>query len=410
MRREEYRKVKLPDSDANTSSMRIAFLGNQGNNSYRYCKWMRQRGHDAHLYLFPKENPARSLPELLDAELIDNYPDWIRQFDDGGIFRFFNRAAAPRMIDRQYDVVITSGATGLMAAGRFSLPVVHITLGSEVSQFPLWIWKLKLSIRWRLACFLMRRNLKRVRKIVTMGFWPELRTLESLGYADKTVVWGFPEDCRDNLNRVNRKQLDELTARYADCEKVFIWLGRLNFLDTASVEYKAAEKFLDAFEMLVRDGRKVKAIVGAHGYDVEAFRKRVTQKGLDSSIDYVGHIPVHEMLTYMSLPNCVSMDAPDLERGHVFGGVVREAMSVGSPVIAGMDIDSVTRSYGPGCPILTAFDVQSCHEAMTAVTDMDDGEFAQLRNATERWARSYVHYDQRMDMLSEILADVVGRW
>jgi len=332
------------------------------------------------------------------------YPSWIHEYDDKGILWPLRPGQVARRIDSEYDIVVTTGATGLMAARHFKqIPVVHLSLGSEISEFPLWVWKLRLSMRWRLACFLMRRNLKRVRKVVTMGFWPELRALESLGHKDKTVIWGFPEDCLDNRSRVNLKQLDELTARYAEYDRVFIWLGRLNFLDTASIEYKAAERFLDAFEMLVRDGRRVKAIVGAHGYDVTAFKEREVAKGLEMHIDYVDHMPTHEMLTYMSLPNCVSLDAPDLERGHVFGGVVREAMSVGSPVIAGMDEESVTRSYGPGCPILTAVDVQSCYESMSAVTVMDDGEFTRLKEATNDWACRYVHYERRMDMLSEVL-------
>ena len=91
-------------------------------------------------------------------------------------------------------------------------------------------------------------------------------------------------------------------------------------------------------DTLVRNGKHaVKAIVGAHGYDVTAFKELVVTKGLETHVDYVGHMPAREMLTYLSLPNCAAMDVPDLERGHVFGGIAREAMSVGAPVIAGPD-------------------------------------------------------------------------
>ena len=240
-------------SELKTAPMRIAFVGNQDNNAYRICRWIRRRDIDVHLYLFCKENPARSLPELVDVDLSDGYSRWIHQYDDTGAFWPLRRREIARQIDRRYDLVVTSGATGLLAAGHFRrAPVVHLTLGGEVSMFPLWVWRRKLSLKWRAACFLMRRNLKRVAKVVTMGFRPELRALEALGHINKTVVWGWPEDPEGNRKRVDRAQLAELAADYADFDKVFIWMTRLNFTDTDSVEYKGAERFLDELMNIFR--------------------------------------------------------------------------------------------------------------------------------------------------------------
>lgn len=397
------------DSESNIAPIRIAFVGNQDNNAYRICRWIRQRGIDVHLYLFCKENPDRSLPELVDVEWSDGYSQWIYQYDDTGIFWPLHRCKISRQIDNRYDLVVTSGATGLLAAGHFRhTPVVHLTLGGEVSMFPLWIWRWKLSLRWRAACFLMRRNLKRVAKVVTMGFRPELRALETLGHKAKTVVWGWPEDPEGNRKRVNRSQLEELTADYADFDRVFIWMARLNFMDTDPVEYKGAERFLDAFEMLVRDGvHKVKAIVGAHGYDVQAFKDRAAEKGLADHIDYVQHMPFHQMMAYLSLPNGVVVDVLDAERGHIFGGVVREAMSLGSPVITAMDNDTIVQCYGPHCPIIKADNTQSCYEGMVRVTTMDDEDFVQLGRTVRRWADEYLHYDRRVDELIDVFRGTV---
>jgi len=389
--------------------MRIAFVGNQDNNAYRICRWIRQRDIDVHLYLFCKENPDRSLPELVDVEWSDGYSQWIHQYDDTGTFWPLNRSKVARQIDRHYDLVVTSGATGLLAAGHFRhTPVVHLTLGSEVSEFPLWVWRRKLSLKWRAASFLMRRNLKRVAKVITMGFRPEVRTLETLGHKAKTVVWGWPEDPEGNRKRVDRAQLAELAADYAESDRVFVWMTRLNFVDTNSVEYKGAERFLDAFEMLVRRGTcKVKAIVGAHGYDVEAFKERVAEKGLGDHIDYVQHMPFHRMMAYLSIPNGVVVDVLDTERGHIFGGVVREAMSLGSPVIAAMDSETVVQCYGPDCPIIKADDVQSCYEGMVRVAGMDDEVFTQLRQSAGQWADEYLHHNRRVEELMNIFRSTV---
>ena len=389
------------DSESHITEMRVAFVGNQDNNAYRLCRWIRRRDIDAHLYLFRSETPTRSMPEQVDVELAAGYPEWLRTYDDTSVIWPVKRGKVARRIDSEYDVVVTSGITGLLAAGHFKrTPVVHLSLGSEISEFPLWVWKRGLSLKWRAACYVMRRNLKRVAKII----WPEPRALEILGHRDKLVTWGFPEDPEDNRARVDHKQLDDLTARYADCDRVFIWLTRLNFVDTSSVEYKAVEKFLDAFERLVRDGKHaVKAIVGEHGYDVAAFKERVTAKGLDTHVDYVGHMPIHEMLTYMSIPDCVVVDVPNLECGYIIGGVVREAMSLGTPVVAAMDSDIILHCYGPDCPVIEAHDTQTCYEGMARVAAMNGGEFAQLRKSVDEWTDRYLHYDRRIDKFIKLL-------
>jgi glycosyltransferase involved in cell wall biosynthesis len=390
--------------------MRIAFVGNQDNNAYRLCKWIRQRDIDAELYLFPRENPTRSRPEQVDPDLADGYPSWVRQYDDNVGLWPLKRGPVARRIDNEHQLVVTSGATGLLAAGYFKhTPVVHIALGSEVSQYPLWVWRWRLSLKWRAASFIMRRNLKRVAKIVTLGFRPELAALDALGCGDKAVVWGWPEDPQGNRRRVDRRLLAELTDAYAEFDRVFLWTARLNFMDPSAVDYKGADRFLDALEMLAADGKyKFKAIVGSHGYDVDVFKARAAEKGLDDHIDYTDHMPFHRMLTYMSIPNGVVVNVLDADRGHIFGGIVREAMSLGAPVISAADADTVIRCYGADCPIMRACDAQSCREAMVSVLEMDDQEFSALGLSAGRWADEHLHYDRRLDELLDVLGGVHG--
>ena len=65
--------------------MKIALVGNQDNNAYRLCKWVREHGEDAHLYMMRQEQGPRSKPELVDPQLADEgYPPWVRQYDDAG--------------------------------------------------------------------------------------------------------------------------------------------------------------------------------------------------------------------------------------------------------------------------------------------------------------------------------------
>ena len=53
--------------------MKIAFVGNQDNNAYRICIWLRERNIDVHLYMFRQEVGTRSRPELIDVKLAENF-------------------------------------------------------------------------------------------------------------------------------------------------------------------------------------------------------------------------------------------------------------------------------------------------------------------------------------------------
>ena len=389
--------------------MKVAFVGNQDNNAYRCCVWLRDSGVEAHLYMIRQESGPRSRPEAVDVQLEGNYPDWIHQYDDTGRLSFLRPGRTAGEIEQEFDIVVTSGATGLLAANHFRrVPVVHLTLGSEVNDFPLRLLKLRAGgLKWRAAAWLMRRALRRVNRIVTHGFWPELQALEAMGLLDKTVIWGIPEDTRNNRSRVNAELLKQLDDKYSRYDCVFVWLSRLIFRDPASPEYKAVEKYLDAFERLaLTDKANVRAIFGDHGTDAEAFRKLVTEKGLDGHVDWVPHLAFWELLTYCSITNAAIVDVPDMQRGHILGGLVREGLSVSAPVIAAWDAELVELCYGEGCPVLRAVDAESCYRAMRRVADMGGEEFARLKQQSAEWADKHLHYERRMGELISLLGQV----
>ena len=390
--------------------MKVAFVGNQDNNAYRICRWLREAGAAAHLYLIRQERGPRSFPEFVDTSLAGNYPDWIRQYDDKGRLSFLLPSKLARRVDREYDVVVTSGATGLLSANHFRhAPVVHLTLGSEVNDFPMRLFKLRAGgPRWQAAAWLMRRCLRRVNKIVTHGFWPEMRALAALGHLDKTVIWGFPEDARENRDRVGPELLAELNRACDACERVFVWLGRVNYLDKSDVEYKAPEVFLEAMRKLaIDDGRDVRAIVGEHGKDIDEFKRLVAEQGLTGRVRFVPHMDYWKVLTHFSVTNGVVVDVPEMEHGHIIGGLVREALSVGAVVIAAWDEQLVGLCYGEGCPVLRATDVNSCYAAMKHTADMSREELAALKQRSAEWADKHLHYERRIGELVSLLRQTI---
>ncbi len=177
--------------------MKIALVGNQDNNAYRLCKWLRQAGQDAVLYMFRQESGPRSQPELVDPELAGKpMPDWLRMYDDTrGRLSLVLGSRLAAQIERDVDVVVTAGATGLLAARHFrSAPVVHLSLGSEIAEFPMRLWSPGASPAWRAVAFLTRRAIRRVDRIVEV-YSRSLLTLWRWGNWTRSRFGASPRTC-----------------------------------------------------------------------------------------------------------------------------------------------------------------------------------------------------------------------
>jgi len=391
--------------------MRVALIGNMGNNLYRLGKWLREAGVDAHLYLLRQERGNRCLPEEIDPHIAPDaggYPDWIHQYDDRSQTWFLRRSRVARDIDAQFDVLVTMGARGLVAVMHFRrIPILHWSSGSEVSEYPLWLFARGTSLRWRVVSLQMRRALQRVRLVVT-GFEPEVEALRRLGLERKTRIWGGPEDVRDNLARIDTDLADRLRRRYEPYRRVFLWLSRLNFADRSRPVYKGPEIFLDAFERLAgRWGHEVRAVIGTHGDDVDAFVQRVQQKHLGDTIDFVPHLPYAELLAYLALPRAVVVDNLAKEYG-VLAGMARDALSVGAVTVKALDRDFVRKCHGEGCPILDAEDAETCYQAMNRLVEMDDAAFGRLQDAHRAWAMEHIDYHNRLPWFIERLEEIAA--
>lgn len=396
--------------------MRIDLVGNQGNNAYRLCKWLREAGVDARLHLLDGESNERSQPAHVDRELASGeWPDWLkrlpgtpRQSRVG--WREVLTPSWPEEIadlESDTDLVLTSGFHGLFAATAFQkVPVVHFSLGSEVTDLPVRLFGRgeRRKIRWE--ALLARRSLAHVRAVLT-SYSRTVLTLHGLGHAHKTRPWGFPEDLDGNVDRIDRELLAELDAQYADYDAVFLWFSRLNFRDPKRADYKGPERFLAAYETLVADGKaNVRALIGAHGTDADAFREQVASRGLEDHVDFVPHLPYWKLLTYLSLRNGVVFDLIDVEKGTP-GGLVREALSVRAPVVMALDRKSLDVFYGPGCPMLDAPDATQCHQAMRQWLAFSPEERSAYARDCAEWARRVLDRHRATERLLAILREVI---
>lgn len=394
--------------------MRVALVGNQGNNAYRICKWLREDGVDATLYLLDGESPQRSFPWLVDRDIETNRPPWIRELHgnprQGRVQWRELRRARPTpetiAVEADHDVILTAGFHGLFLAPAFRRrPVVHLSLGSEVTDLPRRLFGRNEPARTRREAWLARRGLDHARAVLT-SYSRTVETLVGLGHAAKTRPWGHPEDLDSNRSRIDRDLLARLDQEYGRYDAVFLWFSRLNFEDPRRADYKGPERFLAAFERIVREGEhEVRAIIGEHGRDAAAFRERVRSAGLESHVDFVAHLPYWKLLTHLAIERGILFDLIDVEKGTP-GGVVREALSVGAPLAMALDHDSLEVFYGPDCPFFDVPTATACYQVMRTWLEMDTAERRAYAGRCAAWSRQTLDRRAACRRLLSILGEV----
>lgn len=369
--------------------LRVAFIGNQGNNAYRMCKWGRMLGVEARLFHCPSQyNRERSLPELVDPELASGYPDWIKVLETKDYFD--HNPAAVASINSTNDAIVTTGEYGIHQLRHFHGPVLaHLPVGGDVGVTPWRDFTLFPTAEAQERQRLYLLSLGRYNVIVTANPMTQAK-LEHFGLKGRVVMWTSPEDVISNREKVDRQVYAELVARYQETPRVFMWLSRL-MLDKQRFANKAVDFFIKALARLLeeRPDCPVRVIMGDHGPDREEARSLVERLGLGPRVEWVEHQPYTHLLAFLSLPNAVLFDELD-PAGDWIGGIGRDALSVGCVTVKSNDPRRAAYLYGPGCPVLHASSEEQCLQRMRQV--LDDDFFQQQKKATLEWADKYMHY------------------
>ncbi|QEG38654.1 hypothetical protein UC8_06120 [Roseimaritima ulvae] len=377
---------------------------------------MRKLGIAAKLVLIEgTDNHERDLPESVDSSLLSGYPDWITKYS-----RFDKRFGR---LANDFDIGLTVGPSGLKAVTKISaIPTVHLVVGSEVWDLPLrytpphsQALQFCHRVYYRLAsqttaagrrreAMLSRKAISKSR-VLLADFEPVIRATEQIGATGKVRVWPTPEDVEGNQARVDTNLLESLNNKYGKYKRTILWLSRVNFADKKASAYKGAENFLAAFKRLVHeDQADVRAIVGTHGEDIEAFKSLAQQWKLDDHIDFVPHLPLWKLLTYMAIDNAIVCD--QMFDMNCITGLAREGLCLGTAFVMGVDQRLMQISYGAALPVERATDSVECLESLRKLYALSSDGFAARQESVRAWTRQYLDYRVVIPRLTSILEEV----
>lgn len=394
----------------NHRTMNICIFGNQDNAGYRFCKWLREAGHEAHLYMMEHFESERSQPEAIDRSLAESgYPEWLHRFHNTPVTTVFGDRRTFSEIEQRFDVALVLGSIGMMNAHHLrNIPLVNVSTGPS-NQGVIRMWdhiSLKHRVFWTTVRYFVRKSVRRCTKVL-VHYDPEIYSLGVQGALGKIVFYGMPEDVAGNARRVDQAMLQELNARYAQYDRVFIWLGRIAFSDPANPMYKGTNKFLAAAEKVIKEGARVRLVIGKHGEDYQALADMAESAGMSGHIDWVDHMPYWQLLAYLSIANSVIFD--ELTPLHcVSTGMFRETLSVGGVLVRSFS-PVLTRAGhgGDDCPVLHAESAEEVHARMRQVVAWSEDEYRAWRERAMRWALEQLDSRSQIKRLVRLLEEVV---
>jgi hypothetical protein len=381
--------------------VKICFFGNQGNNAYKHCKYLRELGHDAHLILFAGKETKRSNPEYIDKDLENGYPEWIFRYSTKQfLFNIIPRLdkEIKEKVNNDYDVVVVSGNFAMKLASTFSkkVPLVLLLTGSS-----------NLGVVHKRS-YLKRKTVKRSMMILGGGAF-QVTLLKMINQHNKLHFHAQMEDIYANQESINEELLNKLIAQYKKYDKVFIWLSR-SVVEKNDNAYKAPEVFIEAVEKFIKSNQKnIKVIMGAHGRDFPIVKEKIKNYDIEDHFDFVPHLRYRDVLTYLSLPNGVVFDSLRPDRLESISGILRDALSVGAVYVARINYDMLKMRHGPDCPIFDAKNSDEACQVMKTLCELDESEFQELQKKTLSWAEKYLHYKNQINRFENLLYQVYWR-
>lgn len=379
--------------------MKLIFYGNQDNIGYRFCKWLRSLDYEIDLYIEENFSENRCLPEHDDPHIVNNYPEWIKKIRIYKLNSIFFPSQLKKKL-KNYNILLTSG-NYIIPALDADIPILFIPTGSDLNYLPFRNESLKGSF----FSFIYRRRIIKVSAIL-VGQEDCVIATKFLGVYNKVERFSFPVDMVAYKRNKNNNLLHEIDTKFKDQDILFFNPSRKN-LNVNDIAYKGNEKILFAFSKFLINNRNIKAtlILGMHGADVSRFEDLIEELQIRSSCFLIPHLDLVELHTYLNLEKIVVLDQFAYSTYNILGGLEREAICFGTPVISALNTQTAEfiQTVGPNCPLKTAFTVEEIYNFMIYFSKQSHKDREEFKKNSIAWAFKYLHWENRIHQITNIL-------
>lgn len=345
-----------------------------------------------------KLHGERNLPEWENIHLKNNYPGWIVKFPDFFLPYIYPRFQL-RKLAGKFDLIITAGEY-IIPSLTLNKPVVILPVGGDMTRLPFGSKSLKQEIH----SWLFRKRIHKVSSIITEQediVWAS----KLLGQGEKIIRFPFLVDVHQLQENINHNLLNVLKKKYNGLDGIVFHPARKN-LDPGRIDYKGNDKLLRAFKKFTDDypEKQISMISGLHGRHVNQYREMVHKLGMEKHVEFIDHLSLPDLHAYMALDRVAVFDQ-FTHNLNTLGGIQREALAFGKPVVSSTNINSreFIEAYGAGCPVWQAFDEEQIYNCMVDIFDQSPDERKEYSNIAISWVKKYLHWENRIDEFLGIL-------
>ena len=338
------------------------------------------------------------MPEWEDIHLKNGYPDWIIKFPEF-LPPYIYPGCKLRKLVRKFDLILTAGEH-IIPVLKLNKPIVILPVGGDLTRLPFG----NNTFMQEIHSYLFRKRINKAKYIITEQediAWAS----KLLGQGDKIIRFPFLVDVHQLKENINHSLLDELKEKYKDLDGIIFHPTRKN-LDPKRIDYKGNDKLLIAFKRFIEEHpeKQISMISGLHGRHADQYKAMVKRLELRKYVEFIDHLSLPDLHAYMALDHAVVFDQ-FTHNLNTLGGIQREAMAFGKPVVSSTDVNSpeFIAAYGKNCPLWPAFNEEEIYRCMEEIFSKSAGEWKKINHITLSWIEEHLHWDNRIDEFISIL-------
>jgi len=383
--------------------MRVHLYGNTLNNAVVVGRLLQNSGCDVQVFIPCDDRIAeQDRPEWEYGDMLDQIEGMLVRVPPPRPFRPAHFAFLNAFVKADILHVFGEGPALLSANLRKLPPAVFQSFGGDLQILPWQTWPL----RERVYAAMQRVGIRRCRHAIIMPYQHAL--LKRLGFSGAvTDDLPFMADYA-HMRSVPRHSW--VSDRFGNYKLLVYFPSRHVYTQDIGPYAKNNYVGLLGFSRFVREHRvtpeDVRLVIVNKGVRFHESLSLIEREGIRPYVDILEEHPRAAVYSFMSLSQVVVLDQfPDLPE-MTFGGIAREALFHGAPVVVKTDVRAICRMYQSNdLPILHASDAGEV--AFQLGQMLNERRRLAQRNTVKAWADRYLNNDRLVSRLTQIYRDVL---
>ncbi|MDQ1439282.1 MAG: hypothetical protein QOK43_2911 [Acidimicrobiaceae bacterium] len=372
--------------------MTVLFMGNVCNFAYWFAKWGQALGYDTHALIEDDDPSPRNHPQWEDSTYDpDRPPPWVHFYTAGSALARAVGKPDPRVVGalERFDAVQTFSPAAAMAVDRIGHPQVHHTIGSFARTSAWWQGidgPRALSPRRVPTVVRFRRAMGRAARIIASTAIDQAEVADS-AFGHKLVTIPIAYDVK-LAEPYARRRLEAAPPT-----------GPLRLLLPARQHwpFKGQDIVFRGLALLSQSERDA-IRVAAFDWGADAARSKalVAELSLGELVEFQPMLSKEDLWAEFARPEVVVIDQiPNLDfRGGALGGVARDALAVGAPVITHAAPEAQLRVHRRPPPVIhTPTTPDGVRDSVRRCLAMSPAERRDLAQAGREWVLAECHYE-----------------